>query len=131
MALDKKKKKRVADAVRETLGKELRKRYEKGASIRSLAQHVGRSYGYVHDLLIDAGTTLRPKGGNTHPKYDGTTQSDRDKVGPHLKRMYEDEGLSTAALARKIGKPVHFVRVALEEAGTTMRPFRPTSSESH
>ncbi|MBN9620404.1 MAG: transcriptional regulator, partial [Actinobacteria bacterium] len=35
----------------------------KGASIRSLAAEHGRSYGFVHRLLVESGTTLRGRGG--------------------------------------------------------------------
>ncbi|WP_031514804.1 helix-turn-helix domain-containing protein [Streptomyces sp. NRRL F-5123] len=39
-----------------------RTRYEAGDSIRGIAFATGRSYGYVRNLLLEAGTTLRPKG---------------------------------------------------------------------
>lgn len=37
--------------------------YAEGASIQELADTIGRSYGTVHKLLVDAGVTLRPRGG--------------------------------------------------------------------
>ncbi len=37
--------------------------YADGASIQDLADTIGRSYGTVHKLLVDAGVTLRPRGG--------------------------------------------------------------------
>jgi hypothetical protein len=39
-----------------------RKRYEAGDTIRGIAFATGRSYGYTRKLLLEAGTTLRPKG---------------------------------------------------------------------
>jgi hypothetical protein len=39
-----------------------RTRYEAGDTIRGIAFATGRSYGHVRALLLEAGTTLRPKG---------------------------------------------------------------------
>lgn len=38
-------------------------RYQQGASIRQLAEQEGRSYGWVHGLLREAGVELRGRGG--------------------------------------------------------------------
>jgi hypothetical protein len=59
---------RITGAAREKLASDLRKKYEKGASLRGLAQQTGRSYGFVHRILSDAGVTLRARGGNTRPQ---------------------------------------------------------------
>ncbi|QZH63921.1 transcriptional regulator [Mycolicibacterium farcinogenes] len=45
---------------------ELRKEYEGGASIRSLVEKTGRSYGSIHSLLRESGTTMRSRGGPNH-----------------------------------------------------------------
>lgn len=42
---------------------ELKTGYEEGASIRTLAEQSGRSYGYVHRALVESGVTLRGRGG--------------------------------------------------------------------
>jgi len=42
---------------------ELRSAYERGASIRSLVAATGRSYGSVHSMLRESGTTMRSRGG--------------------------------------------------------------------
>ena len=47
---------------RRQLAAQLRWSYERGASIRELADETGRSYGSVRRLLTEAGTTLRPRG---------------------------------------------------------------------
>nr|WP_243795613.1 helix-turn-helix domain-containing protein [Saccharopolyspora gloriosae] len=42
--------------------------YEKGASIRTLHKETQYSYGKIHRLLHEAGTTFRPRGGHRpHP----------------------------------------------------------------
>lgn len=40
--------------------------YRRGATIRELAIQTGRSYASVRTLLIEAGVTLRPRGGVSH-----------------------------------------------------------------
>jgi len=37
--------------------------YASGRSLRGLAEHVGCSYGTVHNTLVDLGVALRPRGG--------------------------------------------------------------------
>jgi hypothetical protein len=52
--------------TRDQLLYELRNAYEGGASIRNLAATTGRSYGSVHSLLRESGTTMRSRGGPNH-----------------------------------------------------------------
>jgi predicted transcriptional regulator len=59
---------RIVGEAREDLATDLVRRYEKGASIRELAESTGRSYGFVHRLLTDAGANLRGRGGATRRK---------------------------------------------------------------
>ncbi|MFD7080728.1 helix-turn-helix domain-containing protein [Streptomyces sp. NPDC059918] len=42
---------------------ELKKAYLNGTSIRSLAEQTGRSFGWVHRMLDEAGVVFRPRGG--------------------------------------------------------------------
>ena len=51
---------------RDELLRELRTAYEGGASIRSLVATTGRSYGSVHSMLRESGTTMRSRGGPNH-----------------------------------------------------------------
>ncbi|MFF1594265.1 helix-turn-helix domain-containing protein [Streptomyces sp. NPDC058286] len=66
--MDKGKGKRIAGAERVRLAAELKAAYEGGASIRGIAESTGRSYGFVHHILTEAGATLRGRGGNTRSK---------------------------------------------------------------
>jgi hypothetical protein len=59
---------RITGAERDKLATDLRKRYEKGQSIRVLAETSGRSYGFVHRILSESGATLRGRGGATRGK---------------------------------------------------------------
>jgi predicted transcriptional regulator len=68
MATDLKKGARITGASRDKLAADLKKKYEKGASIRSLAESTGRSYGFVHRVLTESGVQLRGRGGATRTK---------------------------------------------------------------
>ena len=57
--------KRITGGERNKLASDLKKRYEGGVSIRDLAADTGRSYGFVHRVLTEAGVTLRGRGGAT------------------------------------------------------------------
>lgn len=59
---------RVTGAERERLAVDLRKKYDAGQSIRTLAAASGRSYGFVHRMLSESGATLRGRGGATRAK---------------------------------------------------------------
>ncbi|WP_380168189.1 helix-turn-helix domain-containing protein [Jannaschia sp. R86511] len=56
---------RLTGAEREALATRLVAQYEQGASIRSLAEDTGRSYGFVHRVLSESDVTLRGRGGAT------------------------------------------------------------------
>lgn len=56
---------RVSGSDRKKLAKDLKMRYEGGASIRELAGDLSRSYGFVHRMLKDEGAKLRGRGGAT------------------------------------------------------------------
>ena len=59
---------RVTGADRAKLASDLKKRYDAGESIRSLAAATGRSYGFVHRILTENGVSLRGRGGATRGK---------------------------------------------------------------
>ena len=54
---------RVTGSDRNRLATDLKKRYDAGESIRSLANATGRSYGFIHRILTETGVTLRGRGG--------------------------------------------------------------------
>src|SRR2546423_10045588 len=70
---------RIVGAERQTLAKDLVKRYTSGESIRALASSTGRSYGFVHRVLTESGVQLRQRGGARRRKKAGS--ADRDH--PH------------------------------------------------
>ena len=62
---------RVTGTDRDKLATDLRKKYEGGSSIRALAESTGRSYGFVHRILSESGTSLRGRGGATRGARSG------------------------------------------------------------
>lgn len=62
---------RVTGGEREALADKLRDQYLAGASIRELSAQTGRSYGFVHRLLVDSGVKLRSRGGATGKRTKG------------------------------------------------------------
>jgi hypothetical protein len=59
---------RITGDERGSLSDQLRREYEQGRSIRAIAAETGRSYGFVHRVLLESGTTLRGRGGATRKK---------------------------------------------------------------
>jgi hypothetical protein len=59
---------RVTGGERDRLAADLRRKYDGGVSIRALAASTGRSYGFIHRILSESGTTLRGRGGATRGK---------------------------------------------------------------
>jgi hypothetical protein len=53
----------VTGDQRTKVQRELVAKYRKGASIRGLAAEYGRSYGFMHRILTEAGIALRGRGG--------------------------------------------------------------------
>jgi hypothetical protein len=56
---------RISGPDRAALAEEVCRRYQDGESIRTLAARTGRSYGFVHGLLVDGHVPLRGRGGPT------------------------------------------------------------------
>jgi hypothetical protein len=65
---DLKKGARITGPDRSKLASEVRRQYEKGRSIRELADSHGRSYGFIHRLLSENEVALRGRGGATRGK---------------------------------------------------------------
>lgn len=55
--------KQIRGADRALLGAEFAEKYKEGASVRALAEECGRSYGFVHRLLVEHGVKMRAVGG--------------------------------------------------------------------
>ena len=53
---------RIVGAERATLTKDCLRRYGDGDSIRTIARDTGRSYGFVHQILVEGGAVLRARG---------------------------------------------------------------------
>lgn len=56
---------RITGEGRQDLAADLVERYRKGQTIREMAEDIGRSYGFVHGVLVEAGVQMRGRGGPT------------------------------------------------------------------
>ncbi|MFI1929214.1 helix-turn-helix domain-containing protein [Streptomyces sp. NPDC020330] len=56
----------ITGTPRRHLGVALRRAYDQGVPIRSLAEICGRSYGFVRQLLLEADAMMSPHGGPRH-----------------------------------------------------------------
>lgn len=59
---------RVTGEERAELTRTVAAEYRAGASIRELAASTGRSYGFIHRMLSDAGVEMRGRGGATRDR---------------------------------------------------------------
>lgn len=55
--------KRITGPEREHLANLIKEQYESGMPIRAIAEKCGRSYGFVHYMLVGVGVRLRRRGG--------------------------------------------------------------------
>ena len=55
--------KRVEGKDRTAVRRDVVKAYKAGTSVRQISVQMGRSYGFVHALLEEAGVKFRPRGG--------------------------------------------------------------------
>ncbi len=62
---------RVVGEQRSELQGRLADRYAAGESIRSIADDIGRSYGFVHGVLRQSDTPLRRRGGSASRAAEG------------------------------------------------------------
>lgn len=65
---DLKKGARTTRLTGDKLATDVRSMYEKGQSIRAIAKKYGRSYGFVHRILTEAGVTIRGSRGGARAK---------------------------------------------------------------
>ena len=65
---------RITGDDRAALGAALAERYRAGESIRALADDIGRSFGFVHGVISEAGVPLRGRGGATRGAAAGNTK---------------------------------------------------------
>ena len=54
---------RIVGSDRTKLATAVQSKYRKGVPIRAIAAEYGRSYGFIHRLLLENGVELRGRGG--------------------------------------------------------------------
>ena len=97
---------RVTGADRAKLASDLKKRYDAGESIRSLAAATGRSYGFVHRILTENGVSLRGRGGATRGKARARRGGDGDARPGQSRPRGPAAGSGPAGNRRRYSGPV-------------------------
>ena len=82
---------RITGAQRTTLASQYAKRYAAGESIRKIADDAGRSFGFVHGVLKEAGVELRGRGGATRGVKKTTSSSAAKKTTGAAKKSHCQE----------------------------------------
>jgi hypothetical protein len=75
-----KKAKRITGTARAKLAAELKRKYEAGASIRSLAEETGRSSGFVRRMLDEVGVARRSAHNPKMPSYPHGSRDDAHRL---------------------------------------------------
>jgi hypothetical protein len=76
---------RITGTQRTTLASQYARRYAAGDSIRKIADDAGRSFGFVHGVLKEAGVELRGRGGATRGAKKAASTARRGATAPAKK----------------------------------------------
>jgi len=90
---------RITGAQRTTLASQYAKRYAAGDSIRKIADDAGRSFGFVHGVLKEAGVELRGRGGATRGVRKATSSTARKATTGPAKKAAAKKAPAKAAKA--------------------------------
>ncbi len=66
---------RITGKDREKLTEKVKRQYAKGSGIRTIASAHGRSYGFIHMLLVEGGVEIRPRGGRNRTSANARARS--------------------------------------------------------
>ncbi|OLF05548.1 helix-turn-helix domain-containing protein [Actinophytocola xanthii] len=83
---------RLTGKRRRSIGRRLRALYERGASIRALAEGTGRSYGFVRSILAETGVEFRPRGGTASGPERSRSGSESSATSARGAHRTEPEG---------------------------------------
>jgi len=98
----------LSEKARRACGQELKRRYDPGTvSIRNLMEESGRSYGFVHRALKEAGVQFAPRGNRTVPGL--------DRRPAQVLRLIADGGMPTT-ITKDLGVTANAVRTHLTRA---------------
>jgi transposase-like protein len=99
---------RITPEERTAIAEEIARAYRAGATVKNLAAAVGRSYAWVHQILVEAGVEFRPRG--PVPPGGHLTASEFAELakrctlaygsGVAIRRLVEDSGQSQPVIRR-------------------------------
>lgn len=68
---------RLVGEDRDRLASQVTDEYQDGKSIRDIAAATGRSYGFVHRVLVESGIAMRSRGGATRRRTETSGAASR------------------------------------------------------
>src|SRR3954468_21552975 len=96
---------RITGAQRETLAALYAQKYEFGERTRKTAETAGRSFGFVHGVLVEHGVTLRGRGGATRgPKRAASGAAKKSSTAPAAKKTPSKAAATKAPAATSTAK---------------------------
>jgi hypothetical protein len=95
---------RITGAQRTTLASQYAKRYAAGESIRKIADDAGRSFGFVHGVLKEAGVELRGRGGATRGAKKAASSSAAKKTTATARKATAKKAPAKAAAKKSTAK---------------------------
>lgn len=111
--------KRLTATDRDTVAKQLAADYNGGASLQDLADRMGTSAGRVRGLLLEAGVTLRARGGATR-KPNADRDAARSDQASRVAAGYAD-GKTLDELGQEHGVSASTARGLVLRGGGTLR----------
>jgi helix-turn-helix protein len=97
---------RITGAQRGTLSAQYAKRYSAGESIRKIAEDAGRSFGFVHGVLKEAGVQLRGRGGATRGAKKSTSNARKKAAVAPAKKASATKSAAKKTPAKVAAKKV-------------------------
>jgi hypothetical protein len=111
---------RITGAQRTTLASQYAKRYAAGESIRKIAEDAGRSFGFVHGVLKEAGVELRGRGGATRGAKKAVSSTVRKTAAASAKK----------APAKKAPAKKTTAKAAAKKAPAKKAPAKKTTAKA-
>ena len=113
---------RITGAQRTTLASQYARRYAAGESIRKIAEDAGRSFGFVHGVLKEAGVELRGRGGATRGvKKAASTSAAKKATTAAAKKAPAKKAPAKAAAKKSAAKKAPAKKTTAKKAAAKKR----------
>ena len=116
---------RITGTQRTTLASQYARRYAAGDSIRKIADDAGRSFGFVHGVLKEAGVELRGRGGATRgAKKAASSSAARRTAAASAKKTAAKKAPAKKTPAKAAAKKAPAKKAPAKKAAAKKAPAR-------